>query len=346
MGLTPPLPPLPPPTRVGPQGGPYASGDVPIIAGVGMAARAYALGAGVVLDGSSVDPDAPAALFIPDAATWPEVSLRLIGESYLRLAEALVVGDPPPAGTDGSNHYALRWTGSVSGEQTLGLSTVGGREYRFDGYAINALGAQDANPGSENTPFGIAYAQPIKLSADATAATVGWKTWGGLPKWNDHDAVRYVVLDADRNRLAETEVFDPRGTGTYEWVDRPLTSSVDLAQGARYLIGLECVGLTTDTRTGQNSGLWSGVLVNPDSPGVLLTQPADGDPADAALATTPASSDPNARGAVRIGGYAGGVLLTGDVAVEVVPIGAPPAPAPTSVNLRMQWGTIDVGGGA
>lgn len=288
----------------------------------------------IVLDVPRQVAPAPSGLFVPDVSTFPATTLVMpTNNAYLTLAEILIAGTTPAAGTDASNCYELQIDGTAQGAQTIPMSTVGGRRFAYNAYESEDLGGHSRHNYADT---GYACRQRFELSSDITISALqfnshynspyGWYAWDDPLK--PFVQMRGVILNADLEYIAATayHVGGPFGADT--WIQFNLEQSVELQQGMDYWVGIEftdkaAIGCASNGGATYNYGAVTtlgGDMLVADSPG------------SAQLATR------NAAGILGFGliGTVTGLIVGGDVQLTLASRGTPPN-APTDVNLRFNW---------
>lgn len=328
-----------------PSGEILGPGDVEMNHGVGTTYRKSDAGA-LVIDAPAVDKDAPAGIYVPDLSTWPATTLALPGgESYLTMLEALIAGTTPAAGTDGANYHAIRAAGTISGHQDVPLSAEAQREFRYNGAAESMMATQEKKAAEPH--FGVGAVDKVTPTADINSVTAV-ECAGGLNSGGfDTKPRRFIIMDAAFNYLAVTDWHNddwpqanPPTVRQYN-----LLQSIDLAQDVTYYVGWELQNwdIPTSDDVGisgaSDLGAYSGPVLDPGSKAGWQVNPgatswADRTQTDWNGGTWTASGFDCIYWALY--GKPGGVLLTGDIQLSVVTVGAPPN-FPTQVNTRLQW---------
>lgn len=295
-----------------------------LVPGVGITAFADPTARTLQLEGQTADPTQPSGLYLPaiaaavDRAKFTQRSRD--GRSFLQVIDANC--DQAPVGANALNHIAVRIRGAQGGQQDLAIinrySTWSGWDAVLLGSAVTASG--------DGQPWG--YGTQVTPTAELTVRTITIKLNGGGIATEDGFVEVSIRSAADRSVvLAKGRLYGPRTTDLEYAV--PLDRAITLAQGVPVFVAWQGQKAQFGAVAYGASAAVTGSLTGATNLRKLMDYDAGwgsaaGDVASAAGAW------------FRLNGSPGGALLSGDLTVDLVSVGAPPAYS-GGVNIRFAF---------
>lgn len=309
-------------------------------------------GAQVVNALTQLDDIAPAGLFIPDVSTWPSTTIKMpsrVGvpsrQRFLDVAEILIAGTAPAAGTTAGDCYALRFAGSIAGSQDVLMDDPATRRFAFDGISGSPAAWAIGSAGTPGTEFG--YIGKFRLTGSVTGITaLGY--YQSNANTSGDSRVMFLLNEARTEVLATSivyndEIYSATSPSTVDdLIAHQLESAIDLTAGEYWIGVVQAAGAKSIKPQMTNYTGTGGAVAAPTSlvPCMKL-QTQLGSPSDfLAGGAAVSAGSPNAGIKFALYGSPGGTEIDGDLTVSVVTNGTPPN-VPTELNVRMTWLAVE-----